>query len=113
VPVELVVNGQVVNTVEVAADGRVQKLAIPGTIQKSSWVALRVFPSAHTNPIFVVVGNQPIRASKHSARWCLAGVEQCWKMKEKTYAQAEQEQAKADYAHARKEYQRILEECDR
>ena len=113
VPVELVVNGQVVNTVEVAADGRVQKLAIPATIQKSSWVALRVFPSAHTNPIFVVVGNQPIRASKDSARWCLAGVEQCWKMKEKTYAQAEQEQAKADYAHARKEYQRILEECDR
>ena len=113
VPVELVVNGQVLNTVEIPSDGTVQKLAISAPIQKSSWVALRVFPSAHTNPIFVMVDNKPIRASKDSARWCLAGVEQCWKMKEKTYAQAEQEQARADYAHARKEFQRILEECDR
>jgi hypothetical protein len=76
-------------------------------------VALRVFPSAHSNPFFVLVNDKPIRASKDSAKWCLAGVDQCWKMKEKTYAQTEQEQARADYAHARREYQRILEECDR
>jgi hypothetical protein len=113
VPVELVVNGQVLNTVEIPADGSVQKLAISAPIQKSSWVALRVFPSAHSNPFFVLVNDKPIRASKDSAKWCLAGVDQCWKMKEKTYAQTEQEQARADYAHARREYQRILEECDR
>ena len=27
-------------------------------IKKSSWVALRIYPSSHTNPVFVVVGRQ-------------------------------------------------------
>jgi hypothetical protein len=31
----------------------------------------------HTNPIFVVVGGQPIRASRKSAEWCLKAVDQC------------------------------------
>ena len=34
-------------------------------------------PSAHTNPVFVIVGDQPIRASRRSAEWCLRGVDQC------------------------------------
>jgi hypothetical protein len=46
-------------------------------IEKSSWVAVRILPSAHTNPIFVLVGGKPVRASRRSAEWCLAAVSQC------------------------------------
>ena len=38
---------------------------------ESSWVALRVLRSSHTNPFFVLVGDKPIRASRRSAEWCL------------------------------------------
>jgi hypothetical protein len=113
VPLELIINGKVAQTKEIPADGNLQKVQFITPIKESSWVALRVFPGAHTNPFFVLVNNQPIRASKDSARWCLAGVEQCWKMKQQTYAAAEQEQARADYDHARREYSRILAECER
>jgi hypothetical protein len=61
----------------------------------------------------VIVGDKPIRASKHSAQWCLAGVEQCWKMKEKTYRKDELKQAMEDYATARATYSKVLEECSR
>ena len=50
-------------------------------IDRSSWVALRVLPSSHTNPIFVTVGDKPIRASRKSAEWCLKAVDQCWTQK--------------------------------
>ena len=33
-------------------------------IERSSWVALRILGTAHTNPVFVVVGGKPIRASR-------------------------------------------------
>ena len=62
--------------------GRIQDLAFDVPIKKSSWVALRVLPSSHTNPIFVLVGGKPIRASRKSAEWCLKGVDQCWSQKE-------------------------------
>ena len=39
------------------------------TTVRSSWAALRVYPSAHTNPVFVLVGGRPIRASHRSAEW--------------------------------------------
>lgn len=42
-------------------------------------------PSAHTNPVFLIVKNSPIRANRFSAEWCLRCVEQCWKSKAHTY----------------------------
>ena len=53
---------------------------------------------------------KPIRANADSARWCQMGVEQCWMMKNPTYKKAELAQAEADYDHARKHYQKVLEE---
>jgi hypothetical protein len=79
-------------------------------IEKSSWVAVRAFPFARTNPIFVLVDGKPIRASRQSAEWCLRGVDQCWKAKKPTYAEFEQEQAERAYEHARKVYQKVWEE---
>ena len=36
-----------------------------------------------TNPVFVLVGEKPIRASRRSAEWCLKGVDQCWSQKQR------------------------------
>ena len=62
-------------------------------INQSAWVALRIFPSSHTNPIFVKVDNKPI-AVKKSLEWCLASVDQCWKEKSKQIREEEKEDAK-------------------
>ena len=111
VEVELIVNGYPIEVRKLKADGNLRELnfATP-KLTTSSWVAARIFPNAHTNPIPVLLNNKPIRASKASARWCLASLEQCWKEKQRTYASAEMPQAEADYAHARKIYQTILDE---
>ncbi len=110
VPIELVVNGYPVEKKEIVADGKLNALSFETEIKQSSWVAVRCFPHAHTNPIFVLVGEKPIRANRASVEWCLQGVEQCWKMKKGTYKKEELEQAEKDYEHARKAYQKILEE---
>ena len=68
VPVEVVVNGKMVASD--AGPGRrrcLHEVRFKVEIAKSSWVALRIYPSSHTNPIFVTVGDKPIRASKASA----------------------------------------------
>ena len=77
--VELIVNGFPVDSRTVPADGKSRKISFDREIEKSSWVAMRVFPRAHTNPIFILADKKPIRASVHSAKWCLASVKQCWK----------------------------------
>lgn len=107
VPVELIVNGLAVAQKNLPCDGKLAELTFDVDISGSCWVALRVMPSGHTNPFFVIVDGKPIRASKASAEWCLAGVEQCWKMKQKTYHPNELKQAEADYDHARKVYRTI------
>ena len=81
------------------------------TPKQSSWVALRIFPSAHTNPVFVEVDGKPIRASKKSAQWCLDAVDVCWKAKSKQIRPAEQPAAEAAYEHARKAYRQVLAEA--
>jgi hypothetical protein len=81
-------------------------------IDRSSWVALRILPSSHTNPIFVLVGDKPIRPSKRSAEWCLKGVDQCWSQKRRFIAANEMDDAKSAYQHARDAYRKILAECE-
>lgn len=111
IPVELIVNGESVAKAMVPADGNEVKLAFKHAVKSSAWVAVRAGLSAHTNPFFVLVKGKPVRASRHSALWSLAGVDQCWKMKERTYKEHEKVQALADYAQARKVYSDILAEC--
>jgi hypothetical protein len=112
VPVELIVNGYPVAKQNIVADGTPRDLAFDAKIDRSSWVALRILPSSHTNPIWVMVGDKPVRASKRSAEWCLKGVDQCWSQKERFIKADEMEQAKKDYQHARQTYQRILAESE-
>ena len=111
-PVEVIVNGRPVAKQTIVADGHVQQLAFDVDIPRSSWVALRILPSSHTNPIFVLVDGKPIRASRSSVEWCLKGVDQCWSQKERFIKPAELDDAKRAYAHARETYQRLLAECD-
>lgn len=110
VAVELIVNGQPVARKEVAADGEWKDVAFEYTLESSSWVALRIFAAAHTNPVFALVGGKPIRASRESAEWCRAAVDQCWLMKSPRIRESEREAAQAAYDHARRTYERILAE---
>lgn len=122
VPVELIVNGQPVAKKVIIADGKSQSLSFDVDIPHSSWVAVRILPSVHTNPIWVEVAGKPVRASKKSADWCLKAVDVCWNAKidqirkkadqardpggEKTAADA-----KAAYDQAREIYAKVLKEA--
>lgn len=111
VKLEAIVNGYPVAEKTITADGSLQDVSFDGMeFDRSSWVALRIFPSSHTNPIFVIVDGKPIRASRRSAQWCLSGVDQCWESKQQFYAEAEMADAKAAYEHARQTYRQIVEE---
>jgi hypothetical protein len=111
IPVELIVNGYPVARKRIAGDGRMHDVTFDVPIAHSSWAALRILPSSHTNPVFIVVEGKPIRASRRSVEWCLKGVDQCWSQKEKLIAEAEQADARAAYEHARTVYRQRLIEC--
>jgi hypothetical protein len=109
--VELVVNGQVVASKQVPADDQEHDLAFQVKIDKSSWVALRQFPQLHTNPVTVTVADQPIRASKQSALWCAACIEQLWHARSKMIAPAERPEAEQTFQKCIGIYKKIAAEC--
>lgn len=110
VPVELIVNGEAVASQNLLADGQVREMSFDVTIDKSSWIALRILPSSHTNPIFALVDGKPIRASRRSAEWCLAAVDQCWSQKAPRIRDSEKDAAQKAYDHAREVYRERLRE---
>ena len=112
VPLEVVVNGKVVATKNVTADGVLREVTFDLPIERSSWIALRILPSSHTNPVFALVDGKPIRASRRSAEWCLTAVNQCWTQKAPAIRAAEQADARAAYNHARDVYTRLIAESD-
>ena len=112
VPVELVVNGETVARRNMPADGQVRDVAFDVKLERSSWVAVRILPAAHTNPIFVLVGGKPIRASRKSAEWCLAAVSQCWTQKAPRIRVEELGEARKAYDHARDVYQKLAAESE-
>ena len=111
VPIEIIVNGEVQSRHQLAANGDVQSFQIPVEITRSSWVAARILPSAHTNPIFVHVDGKPIRANRKSADWCAEAVKTCWNSKQRAIREDERSSAKAAYDAAEQIYRRIAEEC--
>lgn len=111
VPVEVISNGEVVARQVIDADGSVQTLKFGVPIGQSSWIALRIVPSSHTNPIFVIVGGKPIRASRRSAVWCLTAVDQCWSQKAPRISKHELPEAEKAYEHARQVYKTLIDEC--
>lgn len=109
VPVEALMNGHPVARQTLVADGHTEELQIVVPVERSCWLALRIFPSSHTNPVFVIVDGKPIR-EKRSLEWCLKGVDQCWSQKEKLIDPKEHDDAVAAYEHARTMYQLRLGE---
>jgi len=110
--VEAIVNGRAVASHRLVADGALRDVRFDVPVERSSWIALRIPGSAHTNPIFVTVGGRPIRASRSSAEWCLAAVDQCWSQKGPKIRNREREAASRAYDHARERYRAILAESD-
>ena len=112
VTVELVMNGKSVARKNLVADGTVQEITFDVPVERSSWLAVRILGSSHTNPIFVLMSGKPIRASRQSAAWCLAGVNQCWTQKAPKISKAELPEAQAAYDHAREVYTKLIAECE-
>jgi hypothetical protein len=112
VVVEVVLNGVVVASQEVVADGTEQEVAFDVTVERSSWLALRILRSVHTQPIFLEVGGRPIRASRRSARWLHDSVDQLWKVKSGFIRETEQDAARQAYDEAQASYLSRLDECE-
>ncbi len=111
VPLELVVNGKPVARQEIEADGELRPISFNLKLERSSWVALRILPSSHTNPIFILVDGKPIRASRKSAAWCLRAVDQCWTQKVPNIRLDELPAAKETYEFARQAYRQRVNEA--
>ncbi len=112
ITVEAVVNGRPAARQRLAADGVLRDIALDVSVDRSSWIALRILGSAHTNPVFALVGARPVRASKRSAEWCLKAVDQCWSQKSRRIRGVERDAAQRAYDHARVRYRQILSECE-
>lgn len=110
VPVELIVNGEVAKRTEIEADGQAKELSWDVELKQSSWIAVRILPSVHTNPIFAIVEDAPIRANRQSAQWCRDAVDVCWERKRNQIRDSERDAAAAAYKQAREVYEKRLAE---
>lgn len=104
VAVELVMNGKVVAAKSIEADGSWSEIEFDVPVTQSSWLALRIFPSSHSNPIFVEVDDSPVRASAASANWLARAVGHLWQTKSRLIHADEREEAENAYEKARAEY---------
>ncbi|MCH2201408.1 MAG: CehA/McbA family metallohydrolase [Fuerstiella sp.] len=98
--VEIVVNGTAVAHATVPADGEPHELQFSVPVHVSSWIALRQFPQLHTNPVTVVVKEEPVRASRASAVWCARATQLLWHNRQRFIASAERPVAKKYYERA-------------
>lgn len=110
--VEIIVNGKVAATREVES-GKLHDMTLEVPIQRSSWIALRQFPQLHTNPVNVIVGGTPIRASQESAEWCAQSVELLWKNRNHLISDDERDEARAAYDRAIHNYRERAKEAKR
>jgi hypothetical protein len=110
--VELVVNGRVAGQRVIPADGEEHELEFEVSVDRSSWLAIRSFPQLHTNPVEVLAGGRPIRASAESARWCQAVIRQLWRVREGNIAEGERAAALECFERAIAEYGRRAGECE-
>ena len=111
VQVELVVNDRVAQSKLIMADGSLQDVSFDVPVTQSSWMAFRILPAAHTNPIFIVVNERQICTSSASAQWALDAVRQCWSQKERQISLDERPTARSAYDRAEQVYEQLKEEC--
>ena len=109
VRVELIVNGRAVDSTEITADGKINRVSFACNITRSVWVALRIYASAHTNPVYITINKKPVAEAK-SAQWCIEALDQCWKKKEPNIRAEEKPAARLAYDKARSVYENIVKE---
>lgn len=112
VPVELIINGIAVDKATLIADGKPRAVSFKTSLAHSSWVALRIFPSSHTYPVFAIIGDKPIRGSKRSAQWCRTCVDKVWEVKSPFIRESERPSAVEAFDHARIAYEAIAAQCE-
>jgi hypothetical protein len=112
IAVELVANGIAAGKTTVVADGLPHQIHFDTLLAQSSWLALRIMPSSHTHPLFVRLGDKPIRASRLSAQWCRDCVDKIWESKSPFMREGERPAAAEAFDHARRSYDGILKECE-
>jgi hypothetical protein len=108
--IELIVNGQPIAAREVPADDQLHEITFTADIARSSWVAVRQFPQLHSNPVNVLVAGQPIRASRQSALWAIACIDQLWQARHQRISVAERDEAKRAFEAAKEIYRKIAAE---
>jgi hypothetical protein len=110
--VELIVNGVAVAAKDIPADNKPHDIEFSVPLEKSSWIAIRHMPTMHTNPVSVLVGGKPIRASRASALWCIGVINQLWRIRESSIIESERAEAKKTFQQAIEIYKKIAEESD-
>jgi len=110
VKVELVVNGYPVSETVIVADGSPKAITFKTVLDKSSWIALRVFPSSHTYPIFALVDAKPVRPSRRSALWCVRCIDRIWEATSPHIRDAERSAASEAFNQAKRIYDMIVSE---
>src|SRR5262249_49705488 len=109
--VEIVVNGSPAASERVPADGKIHALQFRVPVARSSWIALRQFPQLHTNPVNVLVGGAPIRASRRSALWCIETIERLREQRLNSIREPERAAAMKAYDEAVEKFQRLAAEA--
>ncbi|MBX3253748.1 MAG: CehA/McbA family metallohydrolase [Chitinophagaceae bacterium] len=107
VKVELIVNGWSIDSKEIEADGAVQQVQFTPEITEGSWVALRIYASSHTNPVYIDMNNKRVSIDR-SIEWCIKSVDRCWEMKHSQIREEERGEAEEAYKEARAWYQKKL-----
>jgi hypothetical protein len=110
--VEVLVNGVPVASQELVADGTEQEVSFDVTLERSSWLAMRILRSVHTQPIFVEIAGRPIRASRRSAQWLHDSIDALWKAKSGFIRDSERQAAREAYGAAQEIYRARLDECE-
>jgi hypothetical protein len=108
VSVELIVNGRAVDSKTILADGTLQDVEFLAMVEQSSWLALRILYSSHTNPMFVTVARKPVRASRRSCQWCLDSIAAAWNRLGPRIAAKDRAAAAAARDHALETFHAIL-----
>ncbi|WP_427896091.1 CehA/McbA family metallohydrolase [Kribbella sp. GL6] len=110
--VEVLVNGVPAGAQEIVADGNEQAVGFDVPLERSSWVAVRILRSVHTQPVFVEVAGQPIRASRRSAQWLHDSVDALWTAKSGFIRESERAAARSAYDEAQAAYLTRRDECE-
>lgn len=109
---ELVVSGYPVASQEILADGIEREITFDVELDRSSWVALRILRSVHTQPVFLEIAGQPIRASRRSAQWLHDSVDALWEAKSGFIRSSERAAAHDAYEAAKAAYLVLHDECE-